>query len=290
MDDPFAPLPAPTDPIETARPSFAGRTTSKTSAVRAGVVLGTALIVTIGAAVAMGASSGPSAVGAGPLAAASGSQAPSKEPRGNGFGHGGFGPIAPFRAFVGNGKPDQLPGRAFGKITITAIDGVKLTLGTEDGWTRTITLGASTTITRGGAPATAADLHVGDAIHFRQHREADGSFTISAIDVVLPAVVGTITNVDGSTVTVLAQDGTSVTVHLGATTKLAVRGVKGATAKDLAKGQIALVVGEKRADGSLDATRVLAGTLRAPKPDKVKGPKDQGSRGSSAPSASGQAG
>jgi len=240
--------------------------------------------------VGLGASSGPSPAGADPVAAASGSPAPSKEPRGNGFGHGGFGPLRPFRAFIGNGKPDELPGRALGKITITGIDGSNLTLGTEDGWTRTITLGGSTTITRGGAPATASDLHVGDAIRFRQHREANGTFTITAIDVVLPEVVGTITNVDGNTVTVLGRDGTSVTVHLAADTKLQVRGVEHATAKDLARGQIALVAGEKRADGSLDATRVIAGTLRAPKPDKLTGPKDPGARPSSAPGASGQAG
>lgn len=289
MDDPFAPPSAPTHPVETVRPTLAGRTTSRTSAVRAGMVLGTALVVVVGAAVAMGASSGPSTAGAGPVAAASGSPAPIREPKGNGFGRGAFGGFGGLGPFVA-GRPDRAIGHPFGQVTITAIDGSKLSLATDDGWTRTVTVTSSTTITRGGAPAAAADLHVGDAIRFRQQREADGTFTITAIDVVLPQVVGTITSVSGNTLTLLDRDGATVTVHLGATTRIRVRGVDNAAAKDLVKGQIALVVGAKRTDGSIDATAVLAGTLREPKGVYPKGPKDQRPGASSAPSASGQAG
>jgi hypothetical protein len=289
MDDPFASPSAPTRPVEAVRPSLAGRTTSRTSAVHAGIVLGTALVVIVGAAVAMGASSGPSSAGADPVAAASGSPAPAREPKGNGFGRGAFGGFGGFGPFVA-GRPDRPLGHPFGQVTITAIDGSKLSLATDDGWTRTVTVTSSTTITRGGAPATAADLHLGDAIRFRQQREADGTFTITAIDVVLPRVVGTLTSVSGDTLTLLDADGATVTVHLSATTRVRVRGVDNAAAKDLAKGQIALVVGAKRPDGSIDATAVLAGTLRQPKGVKPQGPKNQRPGASSAPSASGGAG
>lgn len=288
MDDPFAPLPTPTEPVPATPPSFSGRRPSKASAVRAGLLVGTALVVVVGAAVAMGASSGPSTTGAGPLAAASGSPAPDKERKGNGFGHGGFGPsFGGPGPFAGGDRPGKGGERGFGRVTITAIDGSKVSLATEDGWTRTITLTAATTITRGGAAATAADLHVGDTVRFRQHRETDGSFTITAVEVVLPQVVGMIQSVSGDTLTLLDRDGRTVSVHLSGSTKIRVRGVENAGAKDLAAGQLVIVAGEKRADGSIDATGVAAGRLREPKVDKPRGDRPTGS---AAPTASGQAG
>jgi hypothetical protein len=290
MTDPTAVPASPADADPAPTPSFAGRTPSKTSAIRAGIAIGTALVVVIGTAVAMGASSRPSTSGAGPAAAASGSPAPDKGPRGNGFGHGGFGPSFGFGVGPLGGLPKALgdgAGRGFGRVTITAIDGSKVSLTTEDGWTRTITLTSTTTVTRGGAAATAADLHVGDAIRFRQERGSDGSFTISAVDIVLPHVLGTITKVDGSTLTLTARDGSTVTAHLGGSTQIRVRGVANATAKDLAAGQVVIVAGEKRSDGSIDATSVLSGQLRVPKLEK---PKRDGGDESEAPDASGQGG
>ena len=58
----------------------------------------------------------------------------------------------------------------FRDITITAIDGSSLSLKTEDGWTRTITVTDTTTITKGGATITLGDLAVGDSIRFRQEQ------------------------------------------------------------------------------------------------------------------------
>jgi hypothetical protein len=290
MTDPTFVPDSPTEVVPATTPTFAGRTPSRTSAVRAGIALGTALVVVIGAAVAMGASNRPSTSGAGPAAAASGSPAPGKGPRGNGFGHGGFGPGFGFGIGPLGGLPKGLgeaTGRGFGRITITAIDGSKVSLTTEDGWTRTITLTAATTITRGGAAATAADLHVGDAIRFRQEREADGSFTIRAVDIVLPQVLGTIAKVDGNTLSLTARDGSTVTVHLGGSTRIQVRGVENASAKDLAAGQVVIVAGEKRSDGSIDATSVLSGKVRLPKLGEPK--RDQADE-SEAPDASGQGG
>ena len=290
MTDPTVVPDPPTQPVPATPPSFAGPAPSRTSAIRAGIALGTALVVVIGTAVAMGAASRPTTTGAGPAAAASGSPAPEKGPRGNGFGHGGFGPSFGFGAGPFGGLPNGLEkgtGHGFGRVTITAIDGTKVSLTTEDGWTRTITLTGTTAITRGGAAATTADLHVGDAIRFRQERAADGSFTITAVDIVLPQVLGTITKVDGSTVTVTARDGSTVTVHLAGSTQIRVRGVENATAKDLAAGQIVFVTGEKRSDGSIDATSVLSGKLRLPKLEK---PKSDGADESEAPDASGQGG
>jgi hypothetical protein len=293
-------IPTPTDPFSPAAstpagvdPGFRGRTTSKAPAVRAGIALGVALLVVIGSAVALGASPSAGGTGGGGQAAASGSPGPDKGPReGHGFGPGGFGPggfgpgIGGFGrllpGFLDPGKGD----RGFGRITISAISGSSLSLRTDDGWTRTITIAPDTTITRGGAAATAADLKVGDAIRFRETKNADGSFTIRSIDVALPRTVGTIQSVGTSSITITDRDGASVTVHLGPGTTYRVQGAADATAASLAKGMVVLVVGERRADGSIDATSVLAGRFR----DGVKGPKPDQPGSSAKPEASDEAG
>ncbi|HET7471984.1 MAG TPA: DUF5666 domain-containing protein [Candidatus Limnocylindrales bacterium] len=266
--DATGPRSAPGDRDPSATPAFSGRTPSKTSAIRAGLVLGTALVVVIGSAVAMGA--GPrttSTAGANPgVAAASGSPGPGGEkgPRnGHGFGHGVFGPFGGLGPIIGfgGGGPGKGFGRGAGGVTITAIDGSSVSLATVDGWTRTIQLTSTTTITRGGAPATAADLHVGDAIRFRQRRSDDGTFTITAVDVVLPTVIGTIQSTSDGTITITDRDGATVTIHIAPTTKIRVQGKENATAQDLAKGLVVIVAGDRRGDGSIDASGILAGKL-----------------------------
>ena len=71
----------------------------------------------------------------------------------------------------GNGLRDRLKAfggfgggiaRGLGGVTITAIDGSKLSLKTADGWTRTITVTTDTTITKGGQAIKVGDLDVGD--------------------------------------------------------------------------------------------------------------------------------
>ena len=69
-----------------------------------------------------------------------------------------------------------------------------------------------------------------------------------------------------------------MTVHLGAATTIRVRGKDAATAADLAKGMVIVALGERRADGSVDATAVVAGKLGGhglgPKPDREKRPQE----------------
>ena len=116
-------------------------------------------------------------------------------------------------------------GFGFGEITITAISGSDLSLKTADGWTRTITVTADTTITRAGTTITVADLKVGDEIRFAQTRNADGTYTVTKIQLVIPSVAGQVTAVDGSTITVKRFDGTTQTIHVDASTTYTVAGV-----------------------------------------------------------------
>lgn len=227
-----------------SRPILPGRL------LRSGVVLGAALLFVVGVVAVMGASPSPSAsTGATPAPAASGD--PATGPKDGDRGPGGL------RGFGGPGF-----GRGdfgFGGITITAISGSNLSLKTADGWTRTIALTSDTAITRAGTTIPAGDLKVGDRIGFRQDRQTDGSYTITAINVVLPSVGGKVTKVDGSTITVEQRDGTTATIHVTGDTTYRIAGDDSPALSDIKVDDIVIASGTERSDGSLDAEAVAAG-------------------------------
>ena len=211
--------------------------------VRAGMLAGTAALVVIGAVAAMGASpAAPATGGEANLLAAVPAQTGTNiaVPDANGFRGG--------------------PGRGgFHEITIAAINGSNLSLETADGWTRTITVGSETTVTEAGETITSADLAVGDQIGFSQERQSDGSYTITAIKVVLPTIGGEVTAVADNTITVTGKDGTTGTIHVDGDTTYAVDGTTGETLSDITVGSFVVAEGSLRADGSLDADRVHSG-------------------------------
>lgn len=219
---------------------------------RIALLVGGLLAVIVGAAVTMGASpSAPSTADPGATATPAASADPGV-PGGPWKGDGrGF--------FDGRGR---FGGAGIGAITITAISGSNLTLETEDGWTRTIGVTSTTTITKGDETIAVGDLAVGDSIRFGQSRGTNGSFTVTAIRVLLPGVVGTVTATSATTITIERQDGTSTTVAVDADTTYVVAGVTDADLGDVAVGMRIVAVGEQNADGSLDASAVHAGTGR----------------------------
>lgn len=238
------------------------------TATRVGVITGSALLVLVGVAAAMGASPGPSgpvsAVGADPSASAT-APAPAAsadpnttQPNGTDPDHDGphDGAGKGFRGgFPGGGRGF---GVGFRDITITAINGSSLSLKTEDGWTRTITVTDSTTITKGGATIAIGDLAVGDSIRFREVKATDGTYSVTAIVVVLPTVVGQISAIDGDTITVTQPGGTTATIHVDSNTKYRVAGNAGSLS-DLKVGSFIIAEGTQRSDGSLDAAAVRGG-------------------------------
>jgi hypothetical protein len=173
---------------------------------RIALVVGALAIAAGSAAIAFAASPSPSAGGT--------STAPSTDngwtaPNGSGpgmFGRGGM--------FGDHG------GRAgvSGAITITAISGSNVSLKTADGWTRTIAVTDSTTITKGGQTIGVSDLKVGDTVVFRQTRQSDGSYTIDSITVVVPTIDGTVKDVTSSGFTVTTRDGLTWTVTVSSST------------------------------------------------------------------------
>ena len=117
----------------------------------------------------------------------------------------------------GNGnKGAGAPGR--GPITIRSIDGSALSLGTEDGWTRTITVTSATAITKGGQTVAVDALKVGDTIRFSQTRNADGTYAITAIVVPTPVAGGEVTAVDATTITVKGKGGATRVITVNGAT------------------------------------------------------------------------
>jgi len=250
--------------------SFTGRTPRKTAAIRAGMIVGTGLLLAIGAAVAMGASPTPSSSsGASPQTVPGRGGAGQGGGRFNPFGaFGGFGPVGPGGPGEPLGGPAAIGGRGFGQIKVTAVAGSSISLATDDGWTRTITISSTTTITKGGAAATLADLAVGDSVRLAQTRNADGTYTITAIAIVLPQVAGTVTAVDTDSITITLRDGTKQTIRTNGSTTYHHEEADGKRA-DVTVGAAIVATGEKAADGSLTASSVwvrlprVAGTVTA---------------------------
>jgi len=137
-------------------------------------------------------------------------------------------------------------------ITITAIDGTKLALETDNGWTRTIDA-TGATVTMDGATVALSTLKVGDTIVFRETRNDDGTYTITAIVVIQPAVAGTVASVSGSTVTVTRRGGGTSKVVLTDSTTYELAG-KAATKDAVVTGARIVARGTLATDGTLTAT------------------------------------
>jgi uncharacterized protein DUF5666 len=130
----------------------------------------------------------------------------------------------------GRGSLKGLGGFGVGRggVTITAIDGTKVSLKTADGWTRTITVTAETTITKGGQAIKIGGLDVGDAIAFRQKRNDDGTYRIVAIVVPTPKAAGEVTAVTASSLTIKGRGDKTRTITLNGSTAYQLGKAKGA--------------------------------------------------------------
>ncbi len=165
------------------------------------------------------------------------------------------------------------PGQRMGEITITAISGNQLSLKTADGWTRTIDA-TGATVTKAGQTIAVSALQVGDQVVFRETRQADGTFRIDSIRVVIPRVDGTVTAVGTSTVTVRQPNGTSKTVTLTSSTTYHLAG-QAATKAALVAGVRVDIQGTTAAGGTFTATDVMiapaavAGTVTAKTSDTI---------------------
>lgn len=216
------------DPIRTAGPSK----------LRVGVVAGAAMALAVGAvATSMAASPAPSTSGA--TANVPAAVAPAIEP------------IVDEDA----GDLDRHGPGGFNDITISAISGSNITLKTDDGWTRTIAITSSVELTKGGQPIAVSDLKVGDQVRFQQTRNDDGTYTVTAVAVVVPTISGTIKDVTSSGFTVTTRDGSVWTVATSGDTTYSYGSGSG-TKADVVAGARVRVQGESSGDNKLDALSV----------------------------------
>lgn len=148
---------------------------------------------------------------------------------------------------IGNGG--FLPG-----ITITAINGAKISLESANGWSRTIDT-TGVTIMRAGATITVGDLKVGDRIAVSETRGSNGSYTVNKLTVVLDQVAGTISKIDATTITVTLNGNKTATVKTDSTTVYRQAG-QAISRSDLAAGQRVVAAGTTASDGSLLAQAV----------------------------------
>ncbi|HLO36002.1 MAG TPA: hypothetical protein VK194_07965, partial [Candidatus Deferrimicrobium sp.] len=91
-------------------------------------------------------------------------------------------------------------------------------------------------------------------------KAADGTLTATSVRVRLPHVAGSVTATTSITIALSRPDGTTVTVHVGSSTTIRVAGVDNAKLSDVKTGMAIVVEGTQRADGSIDATAIGAGT------------------------------
>lgn len=251
--DTEAPTTEPTaDPIasDASVAAFSDRTPAPSKQRLALVAVGAIALVAIAAATSMAASPAPSTT---PNAAGSG---PSS-------GTPNFLP-----GFKGGGRDGgRFGGRfggpiAIGQITITAISGNDITLGTPDGWHRTITLTSSVALTKGGQTITAADLKVGDQVRFRQTRNSDGTFTVTDLAVVVPSVRGQVSAVSSGSFKVTTRDGSVWTITTNGSTKVTIGQADGSLS-DVKDGDTVMVSGTTTGDNAMTALGVRIAPDRA---------------------------
>jgi hypothetical protein len=175
--------------------------------------------------------------------------------RGMGFGGQQGGPG--FGGQQGGPGRGDVPGMGRDAVTVTSTDGTSLGLQTADGWTRTIDT-ANVVLTKDGATIALADIALGDRVSIAQTRNADGSYTVTGIAVLPATVTGTVATVGTDSFTVTLADGTTQTVNVSTTTPWVVQGSTTPGIAALTAGRQVAAQGSLAADGSLDATKVVA--------------------------------
>jgi hypothetical protein len=167
-----------------------------------------------------------------------------------------------------------------GTFTITELDVVlprvagSVTAVTDSGFTVKERGGTSRNITVNGATVyrldatktgSKSDVKVGSNVVVEGNQASDGSIAATAVHVILPSVAGQVTAKTADTITVRRPNGTTLTIHVSASTVYGVRGVATPTLSDVSVGMVVVAEGTQNADGSFNAVAVAAGA-KGPKP------------------------
>jgi hypothetical protein len=141
---------------------------------------------------------------------------------------------------------------------VTKVDGDAITIKQRDGTTRVITITGSTVYRLGRASGAKSDMTVGTDI-VAQGTVSGDTFTAITIDIKLAHAGGEVTAKTADSITVTDRAGKTIVIHVTASTTYKVRGHHPAALSDIALSDRLAAAGTRRADGSLDATSVIAG-------------------------------
>lgn len=149
-----------------------------------------------------------------------------------------------------------------GSLTVTKVSGNTITASGRGGQTITVQVSSTTAYTEAGASAALSDVTVGARIAVQGTVANTSGTTINAtgVTIVLPQVLGVVTNVNGSTLALTSFDGSTHTVTVSSSTRYQKAG-RTAASTDVAVGTAIVAEGTSNSDGSLSAVRV---TIQVP--------------------------
>ena len=146
--------------------------------------------------------------------------------------------------------------------TVSKLDATSITVDRGNGKTASITTDGSTVYRRDGQPITRDAIAAGERVIAWGTKGADGNLKADAVDVQPDVVMGTVTKIDGSTLTISTLGGGTATVKVTSTTTFKVAGKDSASLGDLAVKDLVVAQGVKDGKGVLTASSVRAGSWR----------------------------
>jgi hypothetical protein len=130
------------------------------------------------------------------------------------------------------------------------------------------------TLMKGGQDIAPADLSVGDEVRLRQQRNDDGTWTVTALRVVVPGIRGTVSDLSSTGFKVTTRGGAVWTVTVDGSTEFRFGTADGSLA-DVTNGSTVVVLGESAGDNALKALTVrvaadkVVGTVSAKTADTI---------------------
>jgi hypothetical protein len=147
-----------------------------------------------------------------------------------------------------------------GEVSDVSASGFKVT--GRGGAVWTIAVNASTEYQFGTGDGSLADVTNGTTAVVQGTSTGDNAITALTVRVKPDRAVGTVTSKTADSITITKRNGSTVTVHVDGDTTYLVAGVENADLGDVAVDMAIGVSGRQRADGSIDADAVAAGTGR----------------------------
>ncbi len=147
---------------------------------------------------------------------------------------------------------------------VTGVNGSTLTLTGFDGATRTVTVTSSTRYQKAGQGSDLSAIASGTAIAVEGTANGDGSLTAVRVTIQVPRVVGQVTAVNGSSITVMGRDGIAVTISTTGGTTYADAAGATASASMVRTGAFIIAEGTLSGDGkTLTAQRIVVAPMGA---------------------------